>query len=93
MYVEISNVTKSYGEGGSYCKVLNGISTLIDRGQICVFRPSGSGKSTSECHRRSRYRRQRANSYRWERNHRPEAGKAVRLPAGIPWGFVFQFII
>ena len=47
MYVEISNVTKSYGEGGSYCKVLNGISTLIDRGQICVILgPSGSGKST-----------------------------------------------
>lgn len=47
MYVEISNVTKSYGEGGNYCKVLNGISTLIDRGQICVILgPSGSGKST-----------------------------------------------
>ena len=47
MYVEISNVTKSYGEGGSYCKVLDGISTLIDRGQICVILgPSGSGKST-----------------------------------------------
>ena len=47
MYVEISNVTKSSGEGGSYCKVLNGISTLIDRGQICVILgPSGSGKST-----------------------------------------------
>lgn len=47
MYVEISNVTKSYGEGESYCKVLNGISTLIDRGQICVILgPSGSGKST-----------------------------------------------
>ena len=47
MYVEIRNVTKSYGEGGSYCKVLNGISTLIDRGQICVILgPSGSGKST-----------------------------------------------
>ena len=47
MYVEISNVTKSYGEGGSYCKVLNGISTLIDRGQICVILcPSCSGKST-----------------------------------------------
>ena len=47
MYLEISNVTKSYGEGGSYCKVLNGISTLIDRGQICVILgPSGSGKST-----------------------------------------------
>lgn len=47
MYVEISNVTKSYGEGGSYCKILNGISTLIDRGQICVILgSSGSGKST-----------------------------------------------
>ena len=45
MYVEISNVTKSYGEGGSYCKVLNGISTLIDRGQICVIL-GRSGKST-----------------------------------------------
>lgn len=47
MYVDISNVTKSYGEGGSYCKVLNGISTMIDNGEICVILgPSGSGKST-----------------------------------------------
>lgn len=47
MYVDISNVTKSYGEGGSYCKVLNGISTMIDKGEICVILgPSGSGKST-----------------------------------------------
>ena len=35
------------GKAGVTAKVLNGISTLIDRGQICVILgPSGSGKST-----------------------------------------------
>lgn len=47
MFVEVSDVRKSYGEGGSFVQVLNGVSTRIDRGRICVILgPSGSGKST-----------------------------------------------
>jgi len=47
MYVEITNIKKSYGEGGSFVQVLDGISTRIQKGQMCVILgPSGSGKST-----------------------------------------------
>ena len=47
MYVEIQNLKKSYGEGSSYAQVLRGISTGVERGQICaILGPSGSGKST-----------------------------------------------
>lgn len=47
MYVEITNIKKSYGEGGSFVQVLDGISTQIQKGQMCVILgPSGSGKST-----------------------------------------------
>lgn len=47
MYVEVKDIVKSYGEGGSYTRVLNGISTGVREGQICVILgPSGSGKST-----------------------------------------------
>ena len=47
MFVEVSDVRKSYGEGGSFVQVLNGVSTRIGRGRICVILgPSGSGKST-----------------------------------------------
>lgn len=47
MFVEVSGVRKSYGEGGSFVQVLNGVSTRIGRGRICVILgPSGSGKST-----------------------------------------------
>lgn len=47
MYVEVERVKKSYGEGGGQMQVLNGISTQIKKGQICVILgPSGSGKST-----------------------------------------------
>ena len=47
MYVEVSNVKKSYGEGGSYVEVLKGVSVGVERGGMCVIQgTSGSGKST-----------------------------------------------
>lgn len=47
MYVEVNGVKKSYGENGSYIEVLKGISTGVEKGQMCVILgPSGSGKST-----------------------------------------------
>lgn len=47
MYLEVKNVKKSYGEGGSYVQVLKGISTGLEKGQMCVIQgTSGSGKST-----------------------------------------------
>ncbi len=47
MYLEVKNVKKSYGEGGSFAQVLNGVSVSVNQGDLCVIQgPSGSGKST-----------------------------------------------
>ena len=47
MYLTIQDVKKSYGENGSYIQVLKGISTNVEKGQMCVIQgTSGSGKST-----------------------------------------------
>ena len=47
MFLEISNIRKSYGEGESRTEVLKGIDLSIEKGEICVLLgPSGSGKST-----------------------------------------------
>ena len=47
MYLEVENVKKSYGKDSSYIQVLKGISTGVERGQMCVIQgTSGSGKST-----------------------------------------------
>ncbi|MFV0361509.1 MAG: ABC transporter ATP-binding protein [Suipraeoptans sp.] len=49
MFCEISDVYKSYGDQGkdNYTKVLRGVDTQIEKGQMCVILgPSGSGKST-----------------------------------------------
>ena len=47
MYLEVSDVKKSYGEGGSYIQVLKGVSLQVKQGNMCVIQgTSGSGKST-----------------------------------------------
>lgn len=47
MYLEVSDVKKSYGEGGSYIQVLKGVSLQVKQGDMCVIQEtSGSGKST-----------------------------------------------
>lgn len=47
MYLEVKEVTKSYGKNDSYIQVLKGISTEVMHGQMCVIQgSSGSGKST-----------------------------------------------
>lgn len=47
MFLEISNIKKSFGEGESKTEVLKGIDVGIEKGEICVLLgPSGSGKST-----------------------------------------------
>ena len=47
MYLQLENVKKSYGEEGSYVEVLKGVTTGVERGEMCVIQgTSGSGKST-----------------------------------------------
>lgn len=47
MYLNIKDLKKSYGEGGSYIQVLKGVSADIEKGTMCVIQgTSGSGKST-----------------------------------------------
>ena len=47
MYLEVSDVKKSYGVGGSYIQVLKGVSLQVKQGDMCVIQgTSGSGKST-----------------------------------------------
>lgn len=47
MYLEVKDMMKSYGEKDSYIQVLRGITTGVDRGEMCVIQgSSGSGKST-----------------------------------------------
>ena len=47
MYLQVKDLKKSYGEGGSYIQVLKGITTGVKQGQMCVIQgTSGSGKST-----------------------------------------------
>lgn len=47
MFVDVSNVKKSYGEGGSFIEVLKGVSVKVGQGEMCVIQgTSGSGKST-----------------------------------------------
>ena len=43
MYLEVKNLKKSYGENGSYMQVLKGISTGVEKGEMCVIQgTSGS---------------------------------------------------
>ena len=47
MYLEIKNVKKSYGNASNYIQVLKGVTTGLEKGQMCVIQgTSGSGKST-----------------------------------------------
>lgn len=47
MYLQVRDMRKSYGAGGSYIQVLKGISTDVGQGEMCVIEgTSGSGKST-----------------------------------------------
>lgn len=47
MFLEIQDLEKFYGEKDNQIQVLRGITTGIEKGEICVLLgPSGSGKST-----------------------------------------------
>lgn len=47
MYLAVKDVKKSYGKDSSYVQVLKGVTTVVERGQMCVIQgTSGSGKST-----------------------------------------------
>ena len=47
MYIEVKNLKKSYGSDAGTVQVLKGVSTSIEKGQMCVIQgTSGSGKST-----------------------------------------------
>ncbi len=47
MFIEISDIKKSYGAGDGKVDVLKGISFGVEKGEFCVLLgPSGSGKST-----------------------------------------------
>lgn len=46
-YLEIENLTKSFGSGGAKVEVLRGVNACIEKGEMCtILGPSGSGKST-----------------------------------------------
>ena len=47
MFLSLTNIKKSFGQGDSRVEVLKGIDLLIKKGEFCVLLgPSGSGKST-----------------------------------------------
>ena len=47
MFIDISDIKKSYGAGESRVEVLKGISFGVEKGEFCVLLgPSGSGKSS-----------------------------------------------
>ena len=47
MFLEIRQINKSFGQGGSRVEVLKGIDLSLEKGEFCVLLgPSGSGKST-----------------------------------------------
>ena len=47
MFLTLTNITKSFGQGDSRVEVLKGIDLSIEKGEFCVLLgPSGSGKST-----------------------------------------------
>lgn len=46
-YLVVDGLMKHYGDGEARVQVLDGITTTVNRGEVCVMLgPSGSGKST-----------------------------------------------
>ena len=46
-YLVVNDLKKHYGDGEARVQVLDGITTTVNRGEVCVMLgPSGSGKST-----------------------------------------------
>lgn len=46
-YLVVNDLKKHYGDGEARIQVLDGITTAVNRGEVCVMLgPSGSGKST-----------------------------------------------
>lgn len=46
-YLVVNGLKKHYGDGEARVQVLDGITTIINKGEVCVMLgPSGSGKST-----------------------------------------------
>lgn len=46
-FVEIRNLTKSFGDKMAKVNVLNGVEMSVEKGEICtILGQSGSGKST-----------------------------------------------
>ena len=46
-HLVVNNLKKHYGDGEARIQVLSGITTTVNRGEVCVMLgPSGSGKST-----------------------------------------------
>ncbi len=47
MFIKLSNITKTYGEGENAFRALKGVNLEIDKGDfVALMGPSGSGKST-----------------------------------------------
>ncbi len=47
MYLEVNGLKKAYGSGSNLNQVLKGVSTKVEKGNMCVIQgTSGSGKST-----------------------------------------------
>ena len=47
MFLNITDIKKSYGQGDSLIQILKGTSFNLEKGKICtILGPSGSGKST-----------------------------------------------
>ena len=82
MYLEIKDVKKSYGEDGSFVQVLNGVTTEVERGEMCVIQgTSGSGKSTLlNCIGGLDTMDSGSVKVAGDRNFRNEKGRFVRIP-------------